>query len=77
MRVPDLGGHSITYRIAVGPHRGRDVETCPSCGGTAQIIARAEDLPVIERILNHLASKDLPGLWAESRAPPGPVGLPH
>jgi len=27
-------------------------------------------LRVIERILNHLASKDLPRLWAESRAPP-------
>jgi len=24
---------------------------------------------VIERILNHLASKDLPGLWTESRVP--------
>ncbi|WP_275401512.1 hypothetical protein [Wenzhouxiangella limi] len=29
-----------------------------------------EDPPVIERILKHLASKDLPGLWPESRAPP-------
>jgi len=47
-----------------------DVETCPSCGGTVKIIASIEDPPVIERILNHLASKDLPGLWAESRAPP-------
>ncbi|NDY95504.1 hypothetical protein G3I74_07185 [Wenzhouxiangella sp. C33] len=34
------------------------------------VLACAEDPPVIERILNHLASKDLPGLWAESRAPP-------
>ncbi|NDY95499.1 hypothetical protein G3I74_07160 [Wenzhouxiangella sp. C33] len=47
-----------------------DVETCPKCGGTVQVIACIEDPPVIERILNHLASKDLPGLWAESRAPP-------
>ncbi len=47
-----------------------DVETCPSCGGTVKIIASIEDPPVIERILNHLASKDLPGLWAASRAPP-------
>src|SRR5699024_4616324 len=47
-----------------------DVETCPSCGGTVQIIACIEDPPVIERILNHLASKALPGLWTESRAPP-------
>lgn len=23
--IPDLAGHSITYRIAVGPHRGRKV----------------------------------------------------
>jgi len=23
--MPDLAGHSITYRIAVGPHRGRKV----------------------------------------------------
>ncbi|TVQ41685.1 MAG: IS91 family transposase, partial [Wenzhouxiangella sp.] len=55
-----------------------DVETCPSCGGTVQIIASIEDPPVIERILTHLASKDLPGLWAESRAPPTErIGLPH
>jgi hypothetical protein len=47
-----------------------DVETCPNCGGAVQIIASIEDPPVIERILTHLASKDLPGLWAESRAPP-------
>ncbi len=47
-----------------------DVETCPNCGGTVQIIDSIEDPPVIERILTHLASKDLPGLWAESRAPP-------
>jgi len=47
-----------------------DVETCPKCGGTVKVIACIEDPPVIERILNHLASKDLPGLWPESRAPP-------
>ncbi|MEE4295954.1 MAG: transposase, partial [Wenzhouxiangella sp.] len=75
-----------------------DVETCPNCGGTVQVIACtrngstsgllalrasrpcvhacAEDPPVIERILRHLASKDVPGLWPDSRAPPGrPVGL--
>ena len=27
LRVPDLVGHSITYRIAVGPLRGRNVFT--------------------------------------------------
>jgi len=55
-----------------------DVETCPKCGGTVQIIASIEDPPVIERILTHLASKDLPGLWAESRAPPTErISLPH
>jgi hypothetical protein len=47
-----------------------DVETCPHCGATVKIIACIEDPP--ERILRHLASKDLPGpgLWPESRAPP-------
>jgi len=55
-----------------------DVETCPNCGGTVQITACIEDPLVIERILTHLASKDLPGLWAESRAPPSErIGLPH
>ena len=32
--MPDLVGHSITYRIAVGPHRGRKVftlQTLPIC----------------------------------------------
>ena len=32
--IPDLDGHSITYRIAVGPHRGRKVftlQTLPIC----------------------------------------------
>jgi len=53
-----------------------DVETCPNCGGTVQIIASIEDPPVIERILTHLANKGLPGLWAESRAPPAErIGL--
>jgi len=33
------------------------------------VIASIEDPPVIERILDHRASKDVPGLWAESRAP--------
>lgn len=34
------------------------------------------NLPVIERILNHLANKGLLGLWAESRAPPAKrIGL--
>jgi len=64
-----------------------DVETCPSCGGSVKAIACIEDPPVIERILNHLARKDLTGLWPESRAPPvcvqrtgrpaRPVGLLH
>jgi len=47
-----------------------DVETCPKCGGNVKIIACIEDPPVIERILRHLAGKDLPGLWPQSRAPP-------
>jgi rRNA maturation protein Nop10 len=47
-----------------------DVETCPNCGGSVKVIASIEDPLVIERILRHLASKALPGLWPESRAPP-------
>lgn len=56
-----------------------DVETCPNCGGTVQIVASIEDPPaclcaarrqVIERILTHLAGKDSPGLWPDGRAPP-------
>ena len=47
-----------------------DVETCLICGGTVKVIASVEDQPIIERILRHLAGKDLPGLWPESRAPP-------
>ena len=34
LRAPDLLGHSISYRIAVGPHRGRKVfklQTLPIC----------------------------------------------
>ncbi len=55
-----------------------DVETCPNCGGTVKIIACIEDPPVIERILNHRASKDLPGLWPQTRAPPAArTGLHH
>lgn len=33
--MPELAGHSITYRIAVGPHRGRKVftlQTLPDSG---------------------------------------------
>lgn len=33
--LPDLAGHSITYRIALGPHRGRKVftlQTLPDSG---------------------------------------------
>jgi hypothetical protein len=55
-----------------------DVETCPSCGGSVKVIASIEDPPVIEQIVTHLAKKDLPGLWPESRAPPAKsVGLLH
>lgn len=47
-----------------------DVETCPNRGGSVKVIASIEDPPIIERILRHLAGKDLPGLWPERRAPP-------
>lgn len=53
-----------------------NVETCPNCGGTVQIIGAIENPPVIERILTHLANKGLTGLWTESRAPPAKrIGL--
>ena len=39
-----------------------DGETCPICGGTVKVIASIEDPPIIERILQHLAGKDLPAL---------------
>jgi len=51
-----------------------DVETCPKCGGTVQIIASIEGPPMIERILTHLASKDLPGLVAGKPGASGPAG---
>ena len=55
-----------------------DVGTCPNCGGSVKILACIEDPPVIERILNHLAGKDLPGLWPDTRAPPvQPATLLH
>jgi hypothetical protein len=33
---------------------GIDIETCPTCGGAAQLIACIEDPGVIEKILSHL-----------------------
>jgi len=33
--MPDLAGHSITYWIAVGPHRGRKVFTLQSLPGSS------------------------------------------
>ena len=55
-----------------------DVETCPKCDGTVTIIASIEDPPVINKILTHVASKNLPGLWPESRAPLAQrTGLAH
>jgi hypothetical protein len=54
-----------------------DIETCPHCGGSVKVIACIEAPAVIERILRHLASRHLPGLGPESRAPPAPAGLFH
>ena len=47
-----------------------DVVPCSKCGGAVEVIAYIEDPSVIERILNPLAKKDLPGLWFVSRALP-------
>lgn len=61
--MPNLVGHSITYRIAVGPHRGRKaftLQTLPDSGWED----RLPDAP------GNVAGKDLPGLWSESRARP-------
>lgn len=77
--APIPNNNAFSYPVRYQPHRPEqtllkrvfqiDVGTCPNCGGTVQIIACIEDPPVIERILTHLDKKDLPGLWAESRAP--------
>ena len=51
-----------------------DIETCPACGGAMKIIACIEDPVVIQKILDHLKSKDEtrePPPKPESRAPPG------
>jgi len=81
--MDQLLGHSITYRIAVGPQQGRKVftlKTLPACdepctdgGGGVRIIACIEDPAVIEKILTHLMEKAAPepaGLLPEGRAPP-------
>ena len=42
--LDELRGHSITYRIALGPHAGRKaltLQTLPSRGEFAQGLARA------------------------------------
>lgn len=55
-----------------------DMETCPVCPAPDKIIASIEGEAVIERIPRHLTSKDLSGLWSESRAPPAVhTGLAH
>jgi hypothetical protein len=76
-----LLGHSITYRIAVGPQARREVFTLqtlpasdePGDGGAVKVIACIEAPVVIKQILDHLKhkaetseSRALP----ESRAPP-------
>jgi hypothetical protein len=53
---------------------GIDIETCLASGGSARIIACTEDPEVIEKILDHLKTKDEtcgPFPLPESRAPPG------
>lgn len=51
-----------------------DIEMCARCGGAVKIIACIEDPVVIQKILDHLKSKDetrAPISWPESRALPG------
>jgi hypothetical protein len=52
--IDQLLGHSITYRIAVGPQGIKaqrlkrvfniDITTCETCGGVVRVIASIEDL---------------------------------
>jgi hypothetical protein len=50
-----------------------DIQTCRICGGTMKVIACIEDPAVIQKILDHLKSKEEtrePFPYPESRAPP-------
>jgi hypothetical protein len=48
-----------------------DIEVCRRCGGKLKVIASIEDLPVIERILEHLGGASESANPANlSRAPP-------
>jgi len=76
-RTPAEQRSAMRWAQCLKPVFQVDFETCSKCGVTVKVIASIEDPPVIERILNHLAGKDLTGLWPESRAPPEPVGLFH
>jgi hypothetical protein len=50
---------------------GIAIETCEQCGGPVKVIASNEDATVIEQILGHLASRELPaGSRPPSRGPP-------
>lgn len=50
-----------------------DIETCPACGGSMQVIACIEDPAVIEKILAYLnmnAGELEALLWPPCRVPP-------
>jgi len=68
---PVSGGRPGLRSTASGPGTATapvEAGSNPQCGGTVKVIASIEDLPIIERILRHLAGKDLSGLWPQSRA---------
>lgn len=59
--------------MELNPHRLAEAwtsEPARAAAGSGTVIASIEDPPVIERILNYLAGKDLPVLWPDSRTPP-------
>jgi hypothetical protein len=67
--MDQLLGHSITYRIAVGPHAGRKVSTMPSCNKPvdaavgkvagfslhAGVAARKDERKKLERLCRYIA----------------------
>ena len=55
---------------------GRDIERCPSCGGTLRIIACMEDRAVIETTLGNLRRTSLSASGAASAPGPRPRAPP-
>ena len=75
-RLPDLRTPAERHRALTGAQRlkrvfGIEIETCEQCGGKVRVLASIEDPTVIDRILGHLASPELPAGWRPpSRGPP-------